>query len=169
MNKVDITPTWAALLPVLIEVAANGATAQARRDAHAELMRLAKTVDEQNAEIRANEASVAQQKQCTMNCGPALGDTRSEEQRKAECTDCITIDVAVPDPEPAPVLSGDALLYTMRAMAAFGGGFANHIAAALSVADTSNSERIQRAMPGLMAKYGPGSDFYNAMESASEH
>lgn len=27
---------------------------------------------------------------CTMNCGPALGDTRTEEQRRADCEDCIT-------------------------------------------------------------------------------
>jgi hypothetical protein len=27
---------------------------------------------------------------CTMNCGPALGDTRTEEQRRAECDDCVT-------------------------------------------------------------------------------
>lgn len=75
----------------------------------------------------------------------------------------LPIDVTVPDPEPAPVLHGDELLYTLRAMAAFGGGFANRIAAALSVADTGNSERIQRAVPELMEKYGPGTDFYKAV------
>jgi hypothetical protein len=101
-------------------------------------------------------------KQCTMNCGPAMGDKRSEEQRKAACTDCLTIDVAVPDPEPK-VLRGDELLYTLRAMAAYGGGFANHLAAALSVADLSNSARIQLAFPELIERYGPGSDFYEAV------
>lgn len=153
MNKIDITPTWAALMPVLIEVAANGATAQARRDAHAELMRLANTVDEQNAEIRANEALEENQK--------LLADVREE----ADAAAGMPIDVAVPDPEHAPVLSGDELLYTLRAMAAFGGGFANHIAAALSVADLGNLERIQRAVPELMEKYGPGSDFSNTMKN----
>jgi hypothetical protein len=33
-------------------------------------------------------------KQCTMNCGPAAGDMRSEEERRAECTDCVDL----PDP-----------------------------------------------------------------------
>lgn len=33
-------------------------------------------------------------KQCTMNCGPAAGDKRSEEERRAECTDCVDL----PDP-----------------------------------------------------------------------
>lgn len=31
-------------------------------------------------------------KTCTMNCGPALGDTRTEEQRRASCEDCIEVD-----------------------------------------------------------------------------
>ena len=26
---------------------------------------------------------------CTMNCGPALGDTRTQEQRMADCEDCV--------------------------------------------------------------------------------
>jgi hypothetical protein len=30
-------------------------------------------------------------KKCTMNCGPAAGDTRSDEQRKADCTDCVDV------------------------------------------------------------------------------
>lgn len=99
--------------------------------------------------------------QCTMNCGPALGDTRSEEQRKADCTDCVQIDVAVPDPEPK-VLRGDELLYTTRAMRSFGGSFAQHIGSALQVADLSNSARLQLAFPDLIEKYGPGSAFYAA-------
>lgn len=101
-------------------------------------------------------------KQCTMNCGPALGDTRSEEQRKADCSDCLTIDVAVPDPEPK-VLRGDELLYTTRAMDNFGGGFARAIANALRIADSTNAARLQQAFPELFAKYGPGSDFYTAV------
>lgn len=120
-------------------------------------------------------------KQCTMNCGPALGDTRSEEQRKADCTDCAVIDddlerarwlaayrvkhiidVAVPDPEPK-VLRGDELLYTVRAMDNFGGGFSRAIANALRIADSTNAARLQHAFPELIAKYGPGSDFYMAV------
>ena len=138
-------------------------------------------------------------KQCTMNCGPALGDTRSDAQRKADCTDCLQIDVAVPDPvhklckgmnctstdgtghsleceaehsaaiaggvflQSGPVLSGDELLYTTRAMRSFGGSFVQHIGSALQVADSSNAVRLQQAFPELIAKYGPGSDFYAAV------
>lgn len=35
-------------------------------------------------------------KTCTMNCGPAAGDTRTQEQRQAECTDCVE------NPQPQP-------------------------------------------------------------------
>lgn len=31
-------------------------------------------------------------KQCTMNCGPALGDPRSEKERRFLCTDCETME-----------------------------------------------------------------------------
>lgn len=30
-------------------------------------------------------------KQCTMNCGPANGDPRSDKERKFQCEDCATI------------------------------------------------------------------------------
>ena len=113
-------------------------------------------------EVDEPEATTEVRKQCTMNCGPALGDTRSDAQRKADCTDCLQIDVAVPDPEPK-VLRGDELLYTTRAMAAYGGSFAQHIGSALQVADSSNAVRLQQAFPELIAKYGPGSDFYAAV------
>lgn len=98
-----------------------------------------------------------------MNCGPALGDTRSDAQRKADCTDCLQIDVAVPDPEPK-VLRGDELLYTTRAMAAYGGSFAQHIGSTLQVADSSNAVRLQQAFPELIAKYGPGTYFYEQVQ-----
>lgn len=44
-GTVDMTPTWVALLPVLIEVSMNGATAQGRTDAAKELARMAKLAD----------------------------------------------------------------------------------------------------------------------------
>ena len=103
-------------------------------------------------------------KQCTMNCGPALGDTRSDAQRKADCTDCLQIDVAVPDPEPT-VLRGDELLYTTQAMRSFGGSFVQHLGSALQVADLSNSARLQRAFPELCTTYGPGTYFYEQVQS----
>ena len=28
---------------------------------------------------------------CTMNCGPALGDTRTAEERRGNCDDCVTV------------------------------------------------------------------------------
>lgn len=174
MRTIDATPLWVGIMPLLIETAANGVSPEARTIAREELLRLAQAVDDMNARNEARRADAAEpatvsKKVCTMNCGPSRGDTRTTEQCQAECTDCMVIDVAVPDPAPAPVLLGDELLYTLRAMAAFGGGFANHVAAALSVADSSNCERIQRALPEMMAKYGPGTDFYAAMRSASGH
>jgi len=96
-------------------------------------------------------------KQCTMNCGPALGDKRSYEQRLDECTDCI--DVAEPD----KYLEGDEYLYTLQAMRRFGGSFAQHIGQAAVVADSSNRRRLQDAFPELFSKYGPGTDFYKAL------
>lgn len=43
----DVTPTWRALVPVLVEVAANGGTPEARKVAMGELLRLADIVDAQ--------------------------------------------------------------------------------------------------------------------------
>ncbi len=44
-ETIDITPTWEGVLPVLVEVAARGETAEARKAAMAELVRLARIVD----------------------------------------------------------------------------------------------------------------------------
>lgn len=151
-------------------------------------------------EVDEPEATTEVRKQCTMNCGPALGDTRSDAQRKADCTDCLQIDVAVPDPvhkpckgmnctstdgtghsleceaehsaaiaggvflQSGPVLSGDELLYTVRAMRSFGGSFVQHLGSALQVADLSNSARLQSAFPELLTTYGPGTYFYEQVK-----
>lgn len=96
-------------------------------------------------------------KQCTMNCGPAAGDKRSNEQRRAECTDCI--DVAEPD----KYLDRDEYIRTLRTMQSFGGGFAWNLANAGFVADNPNCKRLQDAFPELFSKYGPGTDFYKAV------
>lgn len=93
-------------------------------------------------------------KQCTMNCGPAAGDMRSEAERRAECTDCV--DVAEPD----KYLEADEFLYTVAAMGHFGGNFAHYIARAGIAADSHNRHRLQDAFPDLFEKYGPKSAFY---------
>ena len=49
---IDMTPTWQGLMPALIAAAANGS--QAAID---ELMRLARTVDQQNERSKANLAA----------------------------------------------------------------------------------------------------------------
>ena len=51
--KVDITPTWEALLPVLIRVATQGETAEARDAAMSELLRMARGCAQMNAQAKA--------------------------------------------------------------------------------------------------------------------
>lgn len=53
---IDVTPTWSALLPLLLEIAANGNTTDARWTAKAELMRMAQAADKWNAHCRATKA-----------------------------------------------------------------------------------------------------------------
>ena len=55
MKTIDICPTWQAILPVLVEVAANGSTAAGRMQAMDELMRLARIVDEMNEKAKAEK------------------------------------------------------------------------------------------------------------------
>lgn len=45
MESIDITPTWTAVLPILVEVAANGETPEGRDAAWTELRRLAAIAD----------------------------------------------------------------------------------------------------------------------------
>lgn len=52
-KTVSIVPTWEGVIPLLVEAAANGSTAEARKEAMGELLRLARTVDQMNAELRA--------------------------------------------------------------------------------------------------------------------
>ena len=51
-KTVSIIPSWEAIVPVLVEVAANGQSAQARKEAMSELIRLAHTVDTHNEQAR---------------------------------------------------------------------------------------------------------------------
>lgn len=52
-RKVSIVPTWEGVIPLLVEVAANGDTPEARRTAMDELRRLARLVDAQIAAEKA--------------------------------------------------------------------------------------------------------------------
>jgi hypothetical protein len=52
-KTIDITPTWASIIPPLVEVLKNPkAPAQAKKEVTAELIRLAKIVDDQNIRAR---------------------------------------------------------------------------------------------------------------------
>jgi len=59
METIDITPTWRAILPILVEIAANGKTPQSRDDAMHQLLKLADTVDQMNESIKTAEADHA--------------------------------------------------------------------------------------------------------------
>ena len=49
MKTIDITPTWSALVPIMVEVLKNPkANNTAKQEVTTELMRLAKIVDNQN-------------------------------------------------------------------------------------------------------------------------
>ena len=55
MKTIDITPTWSALILPMVEVLKNPkADPQAKKDVQAELLRLAKIVDNQNEEAKNN-------------------------------------------------------------------------------------------------------------------
>ena len=52
-KTIDITPTWASIIPPLVEVLKNPkASAQSKKEVTAELIRLAKIVDDQNKKAR---------------------------------------------------------------------------------------------------------------------
>ena len=52
-TTIDTTPTWASIIPPLVEVLKNPkAPAQAKKEVTAELVRLAKIVDDQNKKAR---------------------------------------------------------------------------------------------------------------------
>jgi len=53
MNTIDITPTWSALVPIMIEVLKNPkANNTAKAEVTHELLRLAKIVDDQNKKVK---------------------------------------------------------------------------------------------------------------------
>lgn len=51
-KTMSITPSWEAVVPVLVEVAANGQSERARKETMSELIRLAQTVDTHNEQAR---------------------------------------------------------------------------------------------------------------------
>ena len=55
MKTIDITPTWSALIPIMVEVLKNPrANNSAKQEVVVELKRLAKIVDDQNKKAKQN-------------------------------------------------------------------------------------------------------------------
>lgn len=54
-NYINVTPTWRALLPALVELAVNGETTEARRTAMSELYKLADAMDARIADRKEQE------------------------------------------------------------------------------------------------------------------
>lgn len=53
METIDITPTWSALVPIMVEVLKNPkANNAAKQEVTQELLRLAKIVDDQNKKTK---------------------------------------------------------------------------------------------------------------------
>jgi len=52
MQTIDICPSWRAILPILVEIAANSKSLEGRDAAMQELLRLADTVDQMNESLR---------------------------------------------------------------------------------------------------------------------
>lgn len=46
LETIDLTPTWAGILPVLLEVYENAGTPQGRQQAKGELVRMARLADQ---------------------------------------------------------------------------------------------------------------------------
>jgi enoyl-CoA hydratase/carnithine racemase len=57
-ETIDITPTWSALIPIMVEVLKNPkANNAAKQEVIVELKRLAKIVDDQNKKLKENDSS----------------------------------------------------------------------------------------------------------------
>lgn len=50
MQTIDMTPSWASLVPLLVELAANATTSEARKTGFSELLRMARLADTYVAE-----------------------------------------------------------------------------------------------------------------------
>ena len=61
-DTIDITPTWSALVPIMVEVLKSPtANRTAKAEVTQELLRLAKTVDDQNAKKKAKKVETMTQ------------------------------------------------------------------------------------------------------------
>lgn len=69
METIDVTPTWEALLPVLVEVAANGTDAKGRKAAMDELKALARAMDKINAQNQITMKNTTKTGQIPANVG----------------------------------------------------------------------------------------------------
>lgn len=57
-ETIDITPTWSALIPIMVEVLKSPkANNSAKQEVVVELKRLAKIVDDQNKKLREDDSS----------------------------------------------------------------------------------------------------------------
>ena len=62
-KTIDITPTWSALIPIMVEVLKNPkANNSAKQEVVVELKRLAKIVDDQNKKLREDDSSKNQRR-----------------------------------------------------------------------------------------------------------
>ncbi len=52
MQTIDICPSWRAILPILVEIAANAKSLEGRDAAMQQLLKLADTVDQMNESLR---------------------------------------------------------------------------------------------------------------------
>jgi hypothetical protein len=59
VRTIDITPTWSGVLPLLVELATNATTVEARKDAEAELRKMARAADLWNNRVAVAEKLLA--------------------------------------------------------------------------------------------------------------
>lgn len=58
--------------------------------------------------------------------------------------------------------------FTLKAMSAYGGGFASSLSEAWARADANNARRLEDAFPDMVRIYGPGSRFFEAVSREGE-
>lgn len=101
METIDMTPTWAELMPILVEVAANGATVEGRKQAMTELKRLASIADTQYAHRRAWETLTPTGRHATTRNmerhGGGFVAALGEAWSRADLTNSVRLAVAFPE------------------------------------------------------------------------
>lgn len=63
-------------------------------------------------------------------------------------------------------LDDQQYFYTLKTMEQLGGGFVQNLAIAWMRADSYNRDRLQRAFPDMVERYGPRSSLYTHKESS---